>query len=208
MAFIYHDMDDWLLGLEQQNFTVDHDGFLVVYTDGACVNNGRRGALAGIGVWWGDNNDENVSELVTGSRHTNNTAEIQAAIKAITLAGELGAPRLNIRTDSEFLVNCATIWMPRWKQNGWRCIDGHAVVNQDDLRTLDYHPAKLLGFTGWLGNLAYLARFRGGVSPSSAPLPLCPAGKGNSREGHLLPTTVIYLSAPPSNAKTSRAGNL
>ena len=143
MAFIYHDIDDWLLGLEQQNFTVDHDGFLVVYTDGACVNNGRRGALAGIGVWWGDNNDENVSELVTGSRHTNNTAEIQAAIKAITLAGELGVPRLNIRTDSEFLVNCATIWMPRWKQNGWRCIDGHAVVNQDDLRTLDYEMRML-----------------------------------------------------------------
>ena len=28
---------------------------VVVYTDGACRNNGYRGATAGIGVWFGDN---------------------------------------------------------------------------------------------------------------------------------------------------------
>lgn len=28
---------------------------VVVYTDGACENNGQRGAKAGIGVWFGDN---------------------------------------------------------------------------------------------------------------------------------------------------------
>ena len=32
------------------------DGFVVVYTDGACENNGRKGAKAGIGVWFGENN--------------------------------------------------------------------------------------------------------------------------------------------------------
>ena len=26
---------------------------LIVYSDGACLRNGRKGAMAGIGVWWG-----------------------------------------------------------------------------------------------------------------------------------------------------------
>ena len=32
---------------------VDEDGFLIIYTDGACLNNGRRDAKAGIGIWFG-----------------------------------------------------------------------------------------------------------------------------------------------------------
>jgi hypothetical protein len=29
--------------------------YVPVYTDGACINNGNRGASGGIGVWWGPN---------------------------------------------------------------------------------------------------------------------------------------------------------
>lgn len=36
-----------------QNFRVDHDGYVIVYTDGACPLNGYQGATAGIGVWFG-----------------------------------------------------------------------------------------------------------------------------------------------------------
>jgi hypothetical protein len=36
-------------------FEVDTDGYVHVYTDGACENNGRVGARAGIGVWFADN---------------------------------------------------------------------------------------------------------------------------------------------------------
>lgn len=34
---------------------VDEDGFVHVFTDGACENNGRVNAKAGLGVWFGDN---------------------------------------------------------------------------------------------------------------------------------------------------------
>ena len=34
---------------------------------------------AGIGVWWGDDHELNVSMPVEGNQHTNNVAEIQAA---------------------------------------------------------------------------------------------------------------------------------
>ena len=31
---------------------VGEDGFVHVYTDGACSQNGQKGAKAGYGVWW------------------------------------------------------------------------------------------------------------------------------------------------------------
>lgn len=36
-----------------EHFKVDADGFIIVYTDGACPGNGKPGAKAGIGVWFG-----------------------------------------------------------------------------------------------------------------------------------------------------------
>jgi ribonuclease HI len=36
-------------------FETDENGYVHVYTDGACENNGRAGARAGIGVWFADN---------------------------------------------------------------------------------------------------------------------------------------------------------
>jgi ribonuclease HI len=35
-------------------FETDENGYVNVYTDGACENNGRPGARAGIGVWFAD----------------------------------------------------------------------------------------------------------------------------------------------------------
>lgn len=60
-----------------------------MYTDGACENNGRAGAKAGIGVWFGENHALNVSKPVKG-KATNNVAEIQACISAVQLAREQG----------------------------------------------------------------------------------------------------------------------
>lgn len=33
---------------------------LVVYSDGACKGNGKVGSVAGIGVWWGNNDPRSV----------------------------------------------------------------------------------------------------------------------------------------------------
>lgn len=44
---------------DQQNnnddFILTEDGYVVVYTDGACSNNGKYGAKGGIGVWFNSN---------------------------------------------------------------------------------------------------------------------------------------------------------
>lgn len=38
-----------------QRFKVDRNGYVVVYTDGACPGNGQPDAQGGIGVWFGPN---------------------------------------------------------------------------------------------------------------------------------------------------------
>lgn len=117
-------------------FLVDDDGYVNVYTDGACSSNGFRGARAGIGVWFGDNHPLNVSEPVVG-RATNNMAEIQAVTVAATRAREAGIVDLCINTDSKFLINCINNWMPKWKANGWRTSDNRPVINKTELLEME-----------------------------------------------------------------------
>lgn len=93
------------------SFERDRDGYYQVYTDGACLGNGRDGARAGIGVYWGPGNPLNTSEPVSG-RHTNNSGEIQAATRAMKQAADNGIQKLTINTDSKFLIKSGTEWMP------------------------------------------------------------------------------------------------
>lgn len=93
------------------SFMMTHDGYVKVYTDGACPSNGMSGAQAGCGVFWGDNHPLNVSAPVKGSRPTNNSGEIQAATLALQLAHDNGIRKLEINTDSRFLIDAVTKWM-------------------------------------------------------------------------------------------------
>jgi len=116
---------------------VTDDGYTIVYTDGACSNNGYNGAKAGIGVWWGPESVHNLSRPVVGGRHTNNTAEIQAATLAVGQARGMGVDKLDIHTDSQFLINCITKWITNWKKNNWQTKDKKPVKNREDLIALD-----------------------------------------------------------------------
>jgi len=116
----------------------DDDGWTPVYTDGACFNNGNAGAKAGIGVFFGAQLSHNVSRpLDSAYRQTNNTAEIVAAMEAIYQAERQGIQNLEIRTDSQFLINCIDWMETKWKLNGWRTASGKQVKNRDELAALD-----------------------------------------------------------------------
>lgn len=117
-------------------FQADEDGYVHVYTDGACEKNGKVGAKAGVGVFFGDSHPLNYSEPVQG-RQTNNTAEIQAAACAIDLARKAGIDRLVINTDSQFLISCITVWIHKWKKSNWKLSDGEPVKNKEDLIALE-----------------------------------------------------------------------
>ena len=116
--------------------------WVMVFTDGACPNNGKGGARAGIGVWWNHGHKLNVSERVKGEKQTNNVGEIQAIVRAIVLAIEMKSiKKLQVNTDSEFTINSVTKWMPGWKKKGWKKADGKEVANKEDFVVLD----KVLG---------------------------------------------------------------
>ena len=56
----------------------------IVFTDGSCSNNGKVNAKAGIGLYFGQNDQRNVSKRVIG-KQTNNTAELSAVIEVFTI---------------------------------------------------------------------------------------------------------------------------
>lgn len=97
--------------ISSNQYEEDDEGYVQVYTDGACSANGRSGARAGIGVYWGEGHSHNVSEPVSG-RATNNCGEIQAATRAVQQAIQNGIKKLTINTDSLFVINSVTKWMP------------------------------------------------------------------------------------------------
>ncbi|CAF0709871.1 unnamed protein product [Brachionus calyciflorus] len=109
---------------------------MIVYTDGACSNNGKPNATAGIGVFWGTNHPLNISKRLNGLQ-TNNRAEITAAVVAISQALTYNASELTIYTDSKFMMNAITDWIRKWKVNGWKSSTGEPVKNIDDFKRLD-----------------------------------------------------------------------
>ncbi|OAD62800.1 Ribonuclease H1 [Eufriesea mexicana] len=117
-------------------FNIDSDGYVNVYTDGACSSNGRTTARAGIGVWFGDDHPLNVSQAVVG-RATNNMAEIQAVTIAAKQAKKAGIKKLKINTDSKFLISCINNWMPKWKANGWNTAANKPVINKIELLEME-----------------------------------------------------------------------
>ena len=72
----------------------------------------------------------NVSEVVSGDKHSNQVAEIQAAKAAIEIATDLEFDGLKIYTDSRYVYMGITSWINIWKRNGWRTIEGRPVANQ------------------------------------------------------------------------------
>uniref|UniRef100_A0A1Q3G1H8 Ribonuclease H1 n=1 Tax=Culex tarsalis TaxID=7177 RepID=A0A1Q3G1H8_CULTA len=118
------------------SFLQDEDGFVHVYTDGSCEGNGTAAACAGLGVYFGEGHALNTSKPVSG-RATNNCGEIQAASLAIRLAKQQGIKRLTINTDSKFLIDSITKWLPGWKRNAWKLSTGKPVKNQVDFEELD-----------------------------------------------------------------------
>eukprot|EP00088_Acartia_fossae_P008006 TRINITY_DN1376_c0_g1_i11.p1 TRINITY_DN1376_c0_g1~~TRINITY_DN1376_c0_g1_i11.p1 ORF type:complete len:275 (-),score=45.63 TRINITY_DN1376_c0_g1_i11:593-1417(-) len=127
---------------EKSDLKVDSDGYTIVHTDGACSDNGRSNAKAGVGIFWGDDCEHNHGGPVQGDRHTNNVAEIQAATFAISIARGLGIRKLNIHTDSQFLINCMTRWIAGWKKNNWRTASKQPVINKEDLQSLELEMKK------------------------------------------------------------------
>jgi len=105
----------------------------VVHTDGACPNNGKQGARAGIGVWYGSDDPRNIAEACPGEP-TNNRAELFAIIRALEETSQNSVEEIIIKTDSKYCIGCFSKWYKTWERNGWKNSKGEPVVNQGMIR--------------------------------------------------------------------------
>ena len=92
-----------------------------IYTDGACSNNGRHNATAGIGIFFGINDSRNVSEKIEG-KQTNNTAELSAIIKAYSIIESdiTNGKKIAILTDSEYSIKCVSSYGEKCYNENWK----------------------------------------------------------------------------------------
>jgi ribonuclease HI len=92
-----------------------------VYTDGACSNNGKKDASAGIGIYFGENDPRNISEKIDG-KQTNNTAELTALIRVYTLLEKdiLLGKKIVVVSDSEYAIRCVTSYGKKCEESGWK----------------------------------------------------------------------------------------
>jgi len=92
-----------------------------VYTDGSCTNNGKENAKAGIGVFFGEGDQRNISRKIDG-KQTNNAAELSAIIETFhiikhdTVNGKL----VTIVSDSEYAIKCVTSYGEKCYNKGWK----------------------------------------------------------------------------------------
>ena len=78
-----------------------------VYTDGACIHNGKKYAKAGIGIFFGPGDKRNVSERITG-KQTNNAAELEAILRVFQILEKeiRKGDEYVVMTDSEYAIKC------------------------------------------------------------------------------------------------------
>ncbi|MCZ6719229.1 MAG: ribonuclease HI [Gammaproteobacteria bacterium] len=96
-----------------------------IFTDGACRGNPGPG---GWGVLLRYNRKE--KKLYGGEPDTtNNRMELLAAIKGLEALKRPCAVRLT--TDSQYVKNGLTEWLPNWKQRGWKTAAKKPVKNAD-----------------------------------------------------------------------------
>lgn len=102
-----------------------------IFTDGACSGNPGPGGWAAV-----LRHGEQCRELSGGDpATTNNRMELEAAIRALET---LKRPCVvDLHTDSQYLRQGITEWLPRWKARRWRTVNRKPVKNQDLWRRLD-----------------------------------------------------------------------
>lgn len=98
-----------------------------IYTDGACSGNPGAGGW-GVILRCG----ETEKELSGGEKETtNNRMELTAVIEALkALKREC---EVLLYTDSRYVMDGVTQWLPNWKQNNWKTSNKKSAVKNLDL---------------------------------------------------------------------------
>jgi ribonuclease HI len=116
---------------------------MIIFTDGSTINNGKKNAIGGIGVYIPK--QETIEEwslsyslLSTTNMQgysikvTNQISELIAIILGIEKAIELiknTTDTIYVYTDSKYAIECATSWCKSWIKNNWKKSTGKVIDN-------------------------------------------------------------------------------
>ena len=104
---------------------------VTIYTDGACRGNPGPGGWGAYLVARGVERDLWGGEAAT----TNNRMELTAAIRALACLKR--SCRVELYTDSKYVMQGIEEWIVNWKRRGWKTADRKPVKNQDLWQELD-----------------------------------------------------------------------
>jgi len=141
-----------------------------IFTDGACSGNPGPGGWAAILRSGRHEKSLSGGEPLT----TNNRMELTAVIRGLEA---LKHPSIvTLYTDSRYVMDGATLWMPRWKKNGWRTTDRKPVKNDDLWRALEAATERhrlnwkwVAGHSGHAGNERADALARAAIATLKMP---------------------------------------
>ena len=102
-----------------------------IFTDGACRGNPGPGGWAALLVCGTERKEVSGAEAAT----TNNRMELAAAIGGILALKR--RCRVKLFTDSKYVLQGITEWLPNWKARGWKTAAKAPVKNQDLWQQLD-----------------------------------------------------------------------
>jgi ribonuclease HI len=102
-----------------------------IFTDGACRGN------PGVGGWGVILRCKDQEKYLKGACQdtTNNRMELMAAICALESLKK--SCEVNLTTDSKYVRDGITEWMPNWKKRDWRNSKNQEVKNKDLWQRLD-----------------------------------------------------------------------
>ena len=154
---------------EEKKETIMH-----IFTDGACPNNGKRNANAAWGCLLVSDDGYIVLDRLSGAiplteSQTNQRAELTALLRGLELAekqfGRLNdVKKVQIWSDSEYSINCASVWGPKWKAKGWKK-QGGDIQHLDLIRKLVEKTLEL----GFKIEYRWLKGHKGGESQHAFP---------------------------------------
>jgi len=117
---------------------------IIVFIDGACIDNGGPNARAGYGVYFGDDSPHSISRAVSSSeRQTSQRAELRAALAALRQIRRLidfingNIDKIVLVTDSAYLTRSMSEYIVKWRDNDYTSARGFEVINRDLMESLD-----------------------------------------------------------------------
>ena len=113
-----------------------------IFTDGSSLNNNKSSNRSGgIGVFFGIDDNRNISKKIESGKITNQVAELLACYQGIlTLitTQSIDNKKIYVYTDSKYLIDSITKYASDWEQNGWKKKKNKEISNLDLIKKIYY----------------------------------------------------------------------